>query len=360
MTAEHGLYTCEVVLPGTSPVHSAIGRPSTKKAIAKRSAAFEACVLLRKGDHLDENFLSTHHKHLPAMRNAHLALSLNKSSSYDMKVKPRIWQEFRGSVPETLYMTVLKLQEPEHLGRQAQPIALLTRMRMPHFPCVLLHLQVDKNSNLTFDSLQGSFHVTQGDLSRLNAFTLRIYKDVFNKKFEVDEAAMSYWFAPVVKQSQHLAGQRSIHELIDWEVVNYVHENEAWNWDINCPHHELENRYLVDKWDGGRRFWSIRVVPELHPQDPVPAGTAPHRYMNTILDYTVSLFSKSRKNAVWRQDQPVMYAHRILHRLNWLDEYTEKEKKVKIDAYVCPEPLLFSAVSRTNCRPRAFSVLTLT
>ncbi|KAL8702024.1 MAG: hypothetical protein Q9201_004601 [Fulgogasparrea decipioides] len=344
VTAEHGLYTCSVVLPSESPVHSATGRPSSRKAIAKRSAAFEACVLLRKGGHLDENLLSTHHKHLPAMRNAHLALSLHKSSSYDMKLKPTIWQESRGSAPESLYMTVLMLEKPENLGRESQPIALLTRKCMPDLPSVLLHLQVDKTSNLIFDSLQGSIPVTQNSLSRLNAFTLRIYKDIFNKRFEVNEVAMSYWFAPVVKTFKCISRQRSSPGLIDWAVVNYVHDNEAWTWDIDCSHAELEDRYLVDKWDGGRRFWGVKVMPDLRPLDPVPDGAAPHRYMNTILDYSVSLFSKSRKRAVWRQDQPVIYAHRILHRLNWLDEYTEKEYNIKMDAYVCPEPLLFSAL----------------
>ncbi|KAL8726964.1 MAG: hypothetical protein Q9181_005872 [Wetmoreana brouardii] len=343
VTAEHGLYTCSVVLPSESPVHSATGKPSSRKAIAKRSAAFEACVLLRKGGHLDENLLSTHHKHLPAMRNAHLALSLHKSSSYDMKLKPGIWQESRGSVPESLYMTVLRLEKPENLGRESQPVALLTRTSMPDLPPVLLHLQADKTSRLIFDSLQSSIAVSQDALSRLNAFTLRIYKDIFNKRFEVSEVAMSYWFAPVVKSFKCISGQRSSLGLIDWAVVNYVHDNEAWTWDVDCSHHELENRYLVDKWDGGRRFWSIKVMPDLQPLDPVPDGAAAHRYMNTILDYSVSLFSKSRKRAVWRQDQPVIYAHRILRRLNWLDEYTEKERNVKTDAYVCPEPLLFSA-----------------
>ncbi|KAL8861765.1 MAG: hypothetical protein Q9178_001966 [Gyalolechia marmorata] len=344
VTAEHGQYTCEVVLPESSPVHAAKGRPSARKAIAKRSAAFEACVLLRQGGHLDENLVSTHHKHLPAMRNAHLALSMNKSSSYDMKVKPSIWQDSRGSIPQSLYMTIIELEFPENLGRPSQPIALLTRTRMPSFPCVLLHLQVNRTSHMIFTSLQDQFYIPGGHLSKLNAFTLRIYKDVFNKTFEVNEAAMSYWFAPIIDGFKSIVASRKPEQLIDWATINYVHATDAWKWDIECPHNELENRYLVDRWDGSRRFWSIKVVPDLKPQDPVPDDAAPHRHMSTIIDYTVSLFSKSRQKAIWRQDQPVIYAHRILHRLNWLDEYTEEEDKVKKNAYVCPEPLTFSAL----------------
>ncbi|KAL9026385.1 MAG: hypothetical protein Q9196_004941 [Gyalolechia fulgens] len=347
MTAEHGQYTCEIILPENSPVHSATGRPSSRKAIAKRSAAFEACLLLRKGGHLDENLLSTHHKHLPAMRNAHLALNLNKSSMYGMKIKPKIWEDTRGSLPDSLYMTIIQLETPENLGRPSQPIALMTRTRMPHFPCVLLHLQADKTSNLTFASLRGSLQISQDALSRLNAFTLRIYKDIFNKKFEVNDRAMSYWFAPVVKNFQHMTGQQGSLDLLDWEALDYVYENEAWRWDIHCQPSELEGRYLVDKWDGGRRFWSLKVLPDLRPQDPVPPDATPHKYMDSILDYSVSLFPKARKRAVWLKDQPVIYAHRILHRLNWLDEFTQTDLKVNNKAYVCPEPLLFSALPTT-------------
>ncbi|KAL9579266.1 MAG: hypothetical protein Q9203_006771, partial [Teloschistes exilis] len=345
MRAEHGQYTCEVVLPAYSPIHAATGRPYSKKSIAKRSAAFEACLRLREGGHLDENFLPTHHhRHLPAMRNAHLAMNLHKSSSYDMKVKPKVWEESRGSLPASLFMTVLTLQDPDRLGRESQPMVLLTRTQMPDFPPVLLHLQAETTSQLILHTLGGSVPIPRETLSRLNAFTLRVYKDVFNKKFEVNEAEMSYWFAPVVKHFHYTHGKRCSHDLIDWATVSYVYENEAWVWNTDRSDEELEDRYLVDRWDGSRRFWSIKVRPDLRPQDPVPAGAAPAKHMNTIIDYTVSLFAKSRKNVVWLPDQPVIYAHRILHRLNWLDDFLEKDKRAKTDAYVCPEPLLFSAL----------------
>ncbi|KAL9599469.1 MAG: hypothetical protein Q9219_003808 [cf. Caloplaca sp. 3 TL-2023] len=281
------------------------------------------------------------------MRNAHLALNMNKSSSYDMKIKPKIWQDSRDSLPEILYVTVFKLEKPECLGRASQPIALLTRTPMPDFPSVILHLQPNQTSNLVFDSLRGNLQVSQDTLARLNAFTLRMYKDIFNKKYEVNDRAMSYWFAPIIKSFKIVPGQQSSYDLLDWEVINYVYKNAAWQWDIYCQHSELKDRYLVDRWDGGRRFWSLEVLPHLRPQDPVPPDAAAHKWMDSILDYSVSLFPKARKKAVWRQNQPVIHAHRILHRLNWLDDFTAKELQVNTKAYVCPEPLLFSALPTT-------------
>ena len=345
MSIEHKQFVCEVILPENSPVLSAAGRPSSKKSIAKRSAAFEMCLLLRKGGHLDENLIPTYHKHLPAMRNAHLALNMKRSDSYDMKVKPSLWEKTRGAQPDELYMTVLALEKPENLGRPSQPLALLTRTPMPNFPPILLYLQEKKPSQVICTSILNSMKVTESILTKINVFTLRIYKDIYNKKYEENLADMSYWISPVVHHAKLDKKGLLPESLIDWSVLQDVYENTELGWDINKPHSYLENRYMVDKWDGGRRFFSISVIPELRPQDPVPADAAVHKYMTNILDYSVTLFKKSREKAKWNPDQPVVLAHRILHRLNWLDDLTEKEKEGRTISYVCPEPLLISAVS---------------
>ena len=70
-------YVCEVQLPEPRPIRFAVRHMASKKSIAKRSAAFQACLLLRRGGHLDGNFIATHHERLPSIRNAQLALSMN-------------------------------------------------------------------------------------------------------------------------------------------------------------------------------------------------------------------------------------------------------------------------------------------
>lgn len=344
MRVDNKLFVCEVVLPENSPVRSATGRPSSRKAIAKRSAAFEACLLLRQGCHLDSNLLPTYHKHLPVMRNAHLALNMNKASQYDMMVKPSLWKATRGCQPTALFITVMELDLPENLGRDSQPLALLTRTRLPDFPRFVLHLQPDKTSDIVCKSMLKSLPVPGVTLSKFTNFTLRIYKDIFNKKFEINEPQMDYWLVPIVKYRPIRAHENDVEGLIDWEVLDYVDQNIEWKWTIHEPNSSLENRYLVDRWDGGRRFFSSRVVPGLRALDPVPEDVAAHKYMKSIIDYSVSLYPRAREKAVWLSDQPVITAHRILHRLNWLDEFSEQQKQAKSKAYICPEPLLFSAV----------------
>ena len=345
MSVENKQYVCEVLLPEVSPIRSVTGRPASRKAIAKCSAAFEACLQLRKGKYLDSHLLPIFHKQLPAMRNAHLALNMKNTNAYEMRVKPSIWEQMWGSVPAELYLTVLRLSNPENLDRSSQPLALLTRMPMPTFPSFPLHVKPGVTTDVLCKPIPQSMYITELTLKKLTKFTLCIYKDIFNKTYEEDEAQMSYWLAPLSDCEIADVHTSRPQDLIDWKILNSVHKHEDVYWNPEVPVEELADRYLIDRWDGGRRFYSIGVAPEYRPSDPVPEGSAAHKYMNNILDYTVSLFAKSRARATWREDQPVILAHRVLHRRNWLDEWSQNEQSVKTLSYVCPEPLKFSAVS---------------
>lgn len=345
MNVENRQYICEVILPQNSPIRSAVGRPSSTKAIAKRSAAFEACMLLRNGEYLDAHLLPTYHKHLPVMRNALLALNMKKSNAYDMRIKPDLWEETRGAIPQVLYLTILELESPEGLDRPCQPLAILTRTRLPAFPPFVLHLNSGQSSQVLCTSVASSLQVTALSLEILTSFTLRIFKDIFAKVYEVDPSQMSYWLAPIIQSQRQDKTPEHADALLDWPALDLVQSCEELPWTMETPHNQLANRFLVDRWDGGRRFFSVGVVPGMHPLDPVPPGCAPCKYRLNILDYSVSLFAKSRARATWCHDQPVIEAHRILHRRNWLDQIDEKEKEQRTLAFVCPEPLRISAVS---------------
>ncbi|KAG8527658.1 uncharacterized protein KY384_007811 [Bacidia gigantensis] len=342
--AENKRFVCEVTLPEISPLRFSIGCAAARKCVAKQAAAFEACCHLRKMGHIDRNLLPTYHKQLPKMRNAHLAIDSKTKAVYNMKIKPTVWGEGRGTSPENLYITIMELEQPEKLGRACQPMALLTRKPMPQFPSFLLHLQPAKASNAICTSIPTSFHVSDSDLHSLNEFSLRIYMDIFNKTFESNIPQMSYWLAPIRPNWKMLHHLQSPKQLIEWSIVKYVSDTPEIPWNMETPHSQLLDKYLVDRWDGGRRFFSIAVDPILKPESPVPDGVAPHKSMDNILNYTISLFKKSRERSSWSPNQPVIQAERILHRINWLDEYTDKERHVRTKSFVCPEPLKFSAL----------------
>ena len=217
---------------------------------------------------------------------------------------------------------------------------------MPRFPPFLLHLQFHKASDVLCTPLAPAFDIDSAELGELTEFTLRIYKDTFNKTFEFDEAGMTYWLAPINPEWRHLLSTlQSPKMLLEWSVITLVFQNIEFSWSVDTPPQNLINRYLIDRWDGGRRFFSLAVEPGLKPHDKVPEDVAKHKHMGDILDYSVSLFARSRAKATWLEDQPVIRAEKILHRLNWLNNFSAKEAAVKTKAYVCPQPLKFSAVS---------------
>ena len=106
VTYQGSKFLAEVILPAHAPIPSAIGRACTKKTLAKRSAAFEACCELRKRGLINEHFVPTYQKRLPAMRNALLAVGMKNTGQYVMRTKPKVWELTRGSLPSELWLTV--------------------------------------------------------------------------------------------------------------------------------------------------------------------------------------------------------------------------------------------------------------
>lgn len=188
-------FICEVILPPTSKVRGAIGRPHTTKQVAKCSAAFEACLLLRRGGHIDEHLLSTYQKRIPAMRNALLAVSSRKRSQYNMRIKPSLWTV--DAIPTLLYLTIFKLVDPSAMSRPTQPIGILTRSTLPHFPDFPLFFGSGAQSDLNSVTYTKPLNVNSQMMASLDSFTLRVFYDVFSKEYESNIARTPYFLVPV-------------------------------------------------------------------------------------------------------------------------------------------------------------------
>ena len=146
VTSSGPKFVAEVLLPAGAPFRSSVGDPHSRKSLAKRSAAFKACMELRRKSHLDGHLLPTYAKKLPAMRNAHLAVTSKKTFVYDMRTKPRIWEESRDQFPVKLFVTVIDF--PDGLEREHQPFAMLTRTPMSRFPGFPIFLDDGKESQV--------------------------------------------------------------------------------------------------------------------------------------------------------------------------------------------------------------------
>ncbi|KAK5132305.1 hypothetical protein LTR08_009213 [Meristemomyces frigidus] len=338
-------FIAEVILPANAPITSAIGRLRTKKALAKRSAAFEACIELRRKKYLDEHLMPTYQKKLPAMRNALLAVNMKTTNQYVMRTKPIIWSV--GTLPTELWATVIDF--PQGLRHKHQPIALLSRSPLPQLPEFRVYLDDGRASNVVSRPLSKPLRFG-GDgessiLPKLSAFTFRVFKDVFSKTYEEKPGQLSYWLAPLTQATTvKWLSLSDPAEVLDMPLLDAILTNDEYKWTPETPAHSLVGRFLVDKWDGGRKYYATAICDNLAPFDPVPEGAAKAKWDDNIMQYSVSLWKKARERAVWDENQPVMAAEKLLQRRNMLTSPDTKESNMRRKAWLCPEPLRISVL----------------
>ena len=356
LSVEGGQFICEAVLPEESPIRGAVGKPYSTKQVAKCSAAFETCLLLRKGGYLNEWLLPIYTKQLPAMRNALLAVDSKKREAYDMRTKPEIWSA--GKLPDELFLSILSLDEPECLGRTSQPLALLTRVPLPELPSFRLHFGAARNSLVLLKSYRPPLKMEAQGLRQINVFTLCIFDDVFSKNYESDPTQMPYFLAPV-KPYGSISQSSDPSEVIAWDVLKSVEDNqtkwtdkpwESYTWR-DAPDEFFKDKFIVDPWDGSRKLWSVGVDNRFKPLDPVPLNSAPRpgarKNNDNIMEYSCSLWAKARARRTFDETQRVIEAKYISLRRNLLDEFDASEFEAPKECWVILEPMKISPVCHT-------------
>lgn len=354
MTTQNKQFICEAVLPEESPIRGSVGRPASTKQVAKCSAAFETCLGLIKGKYLDEWLLPTFTKQLPVMRNALLAVDSKKREAYDMKTKPKLWS--MTGYPDTLFITVLRLDNPDALDRPSQPLGLLTRSSLPDLPSFYLHFGQDRHSLVKCSAYTAPISVTSVMVEKINTFTLTIFWDIFSKKYESDPSKMPYFIVPI-NENVPVDNDTAPSKLIAWDVLNAVEghvlkwtgnerDNKSWQTE---PDVFFKDKYITDPWDGSRKMWSKGVATQYKPLDPVPPGSAPRngtrKNNDNIMEYSCSLWSKARAKITLDPNQRVIEAESISLRRNLLDEFATAEEDSPKKCFVILETLNISPVS---------------
>lgn len=322
-----GGFRAEVILPDTSPVISMVGTRESSKQLAKCAAAFDMCKELRGQKCLDEWLRPVFTKQLPAMRNKRLALTSTNVAEYPMQVKPELWSA-RG-FPEELYITIFRLASTEALQRSSAPMAFLTRSPMPRVGDIPLFFTSQHCSTLEFVPLQHSIAISKKQVHTLTNFTLRIFQDVFSKKYAAEPEKLPYYLAPL--RNDHPRGFSGLDirgpcDLLDWEQLAFVEAREFVEVS-ELTHSQLGDRYVVDPHDGARKFYTSHVVPHLKGSDSqipsAPRSARAIRAMRNATDdiwnYSVSLWSNSRSKIEPDEELPVIEAKHINIRRNLLD-----------------------------------------
>ncbi|KAL4802295.1 hypothetical protein BDV18DRAFT_164119 [Aspergillus unguis] len=339
-------FVCEVILPERSPIRGITGGPAANKSTAKRSAAFDTCVLLRKKKLLDDHFNSIYHKRLPAMRNAKLAISCKRTNQYDMLHKPSLWPKDRGLLLGTLYATIITFKPAVPLARKLTSMILLSRKKLPSLPNFHIYLEEnDVDTGVQTASLEKVCIVSAKELSAITEFTLRVFQDVFQKTYTHEPEKMPYWLVPA-RADDALVTDVDPSALIDWDTVTLAADNDELTFPEGTASGAFCNRFLYDPWDGRCRYFTLSVDESLKPSDPPPTNVPHRRHMDNIMNYCISLSKNSRAKflAKCNWDQPVFRAELARLRRNLLDRMTEQEKETETEAFICVEPLKISPI----------------
>jgi endoribonuclease Dicer len=349
MVSQAQSFICEIVLPEKSPIRGLIGSRASRKGLAKQSAAFDACILLRKNNLLDAHLRSVYQKRLPAMRNAKLAIASKKTNEYIMICKPSIWNQGEETIPEMLFGMLINFIPSKPLKREHQSLLLLSRKRLPPFPSFPIFLDNDVCTFIQTVDIGSPFSVTSQELIQLSNFTLAVFLDVFHKSFDPVPEKFPYWLAPVRAVAGDFSSNVVPKTVVDWETVAFVQDHMGWQWSPDMDIDFLLSRFIYDPWDGTRRYFPIAVDPNLRASDPPPDWTPRRKWMQDIVSYSLSVSKNSRPKFLGRCDwnQPVLQVECLGLRRNFLDKATKSEKLEAKKCVVCPQPLVISAVCYT-------------
>ena len=340
-------FYCEVILPENSPIRGVTGGLAERKVLARQSAAFDTCLLLRKSNLLDDHFRSIYHRRLPAMRNAKLAIVSNNLNQYTMIRKPSLWAKDQGTVPELVYGIIIHFIPSRPLTREHASLMLLTRTKLPSFPVFPLYLDNDTETIIQTVCLENSFLISENQFLELSHFTFSILHDIYHKTFDAKSEMLPYWLAPIKAGVVAASATVLPSALIDWDILNFVKEYPQLKWDNGMSTDFLLNHFIYDPWDGRKRYFPQAVDPNLRPTDPPPEYVQKRKWMQDILNYSLSLSKNSRERFLATSDleQPVLHAECIGLRRNFLDKTAEKEKVENTKSVICPQPLTISPVS---------------
>jgi endoribonuclease Dicer len=352
-----GGFVCELVMPVTSPVTGAMGRPHSTKQVAKCSAAFEVCMKLFHSKFIDENLRSTFVERRNKMANARLAVSSKKKAKYDMRLKPKLWDEL-GPILE-LYAAVLILSKPHVLERPSRPLIFLTRTKLPQIKPFPLYFgppgSKGMSSNITCQVLDAPITPLEEDIELLTKFTLKVFLDLFNKQYVASAEEMPYFFAPATGDHMFSFSELSdLRQAIDWGILHQASGTTELPYTGSEPDDFFRDKFIVDPHDGSRRFWLCGVRKDLTPRSLVP-NDVDHfpgyrqwkrgDVVHDILNWSVTSWKATReaREMSWEEDQPVVVGKFASLRRDYLSEMEEDPKNPF--CYFVLEPLRISPVS---------------
>ncbi|KAF7331986.1 hypothetical protein MKEN_00078900 [Mycena kentingensis (nom. inval.)] len=278
-------YVCEISLPNT-PVHRVTGQPCTSRAHARRSACYNACMIMRNDGLLEPSeFPAQYSPPSPYIESSEATPELeNGGSRTHARKLPDVWSRMpsNGSLLFPLVVIV-------HKNRHA-PILLLTRAPVPSAPFFNL-FSAGAPTKVEIEKC-APFMVDENQIALLHAYTLRVCRSLVNKSLTCALASMPYFFAPLPMGWARDPAQPwtlpQVEKAIQWTSVTVA----AQSWftplkygSADVVAADVEDALVLDRQvEHARRYEVQRVRADLNPlsrpeDSPREAGHA------SLLDY---------------------------------------------------------------------------
>lgn len=316
------------------------------KGYAKRSAALNACWMLRALGLLDENLDTVHKRKLEAMDHVKLP-TMEKALEFPVKVRADFWDEGTGNEPEFLYATVVSVSSRKSSSIGHSPIVLFTRFPLSWIPPFPLLLEDESEVVVSTKPYPKPIQIESYDLDLLTMYTLDgVYADVFNKGYEKDVSRMQYWLAPSLEAQESV---KELEDIVDLARLGAIKKGYIfWNAQSRDPQVWC-NKFLVGGGPLGKwTYFSGMVTDDIHIDSPVPATAVnvPNKNSETVFKFTAS------SSSAWKgyhheidEKQPVLDAVMTSFRRDFRIAARKEERLRKsTPCRICPQPLKVSPI----------------
>ncbi|KPV74940.1 uncharacterized protein RHOBADRAFT_44459 [Rhodotorula graminis WP1] len=183
-------FSCTVQLPSASKVRVVTGGLRETPKLAKRQAAYTACVVLRNSGCLDEHLLPP--RFLPPDDVVDVVTGVvvapkKRQVEYEHKLADSFLPVEPCADVTTLHASLLHFGgdqgEAVHAGQRYRPVVLLTRNRLPVVPPMTMF--VAGEALLVYSTAIGAIDVTVEQRKALTGYTLQLWQAILNKVLRV-------------------------------------------------------------------------------------------------------------------------------------------------------------------------------
>ncbi|CAG8442886.1 9275_t:CDS:2 [Ambispora leptoticha] len=335
------VYTCTLTLPSNCPVRTVVSEIFRSRGMAKKSAAFNACLELYEKKQLDDHLLPAveydekDHEMMKPVVDEHGLVEGARKSKREYRLKsPDLWAlEEDPQVPEELYATILKLDlEDEKLdGYPYRTLCLLTRNQVPDLPDITLWFH-SVAVNLKVLTYSEKIKMDREKMDLVCKFTLRAFTSIINKEFQCELERFTYLIAPLVRNAP--INENTI-KFIDWDAIEMAVNFKHLPVDLDNTS-ELEDAVIIDYADNLRRYFVQSIRYDMNPLTPLPEGMV---LREAGCENFAQYYKKQFDLDLERPEQPLIQVRKISKVMNFLQPVpgAVPQEKGKTATFIIPE-----------------------